>query len=159
MDEFAVQFTEVHWDKQDVPKSDGGTRIEYVVDELEAAKEKGQPVILVIYGREADGTQNAVDWRLLAMFFAGPSAVSANAGGFGLYGMNRLCPCWAEAPWKVNGPMILLINHKGKVVRRITSAHYKIDRLAKELQVLKELAARDQEKDSRSGGSEQGTGG
>ena len=100
-----------------------------------------------------EGNQNMRDWRLIAMFFAG-DALAPWANKFERYGMNRLCTCWAQAPWKARGPMIILFNHKGRPVKKITSAQYKMEKLAREMQVLIDLA----EKDRQSGRGAQESG-
>ncbi len=142
MEQFAVQFAEAHWDRAQVAKSDGGARTDVFVQELRDAAAEGKPVLLVVYSREADGTQNAADWRLLVTFFGAAGPVSENAAGFVKLGMNRGCGCWKVSPWKVSGPMIVLFDHEGRAVKKITSAHYKSSQLAEDLAALRAAADR-----------------
>lgn len=143
MEKFAVQFQEVHWDKEEVPTGDGGVKTNNYVPELRAAEEEGKPVILIVYSREENGEQSVADWRLFQMFFAEKGPLADAAANFVCLGMNRLCPCWKVSKWRASGPMILLFNHKGKSVRSISSPQYSRDRLLQELQALRDLAARD----------------
>jgi hypothetical protein len=159
MDNFPVKFTDAHWDQEVVKKSDGGTKTVYFVQELRDAAAAGRPVILVIFGQQDDGTMNSVDFRLVQMFFGTAGPLTEIASGFTTIAMNRLCPCWSKAPWRPSGPMIVLYNHKGKIVKQITSAQYKVDQLCRELQALQELANRAANEKESESGEEQSSGG
>lgn len=142
MDQFAVQFAEAHWDKADVPKTGGGTKTDVFVQELRDAAAEGKPAILIVYSREEDGKQNAADWRLLVTFFGAAGPVSESAAGFVKLGMNRKCGCWKVSPWKLTSAMIVLFDHRGEAVKKITSAQYKASALAADLAALQAAADR-----------------
>ena len=146
MDDFAVKFDEIHWDRADRPVPGGGHRKVAFVEELDRTAEEGQPAVVVLYDRRDDGVQNMQDWRLLSIFFADESEISSVVNEkFARFGMNRRCGCWAVSRFRSNQPMILLFNHQGKLVRQISSAQYDKKRLLRELDALHQLAERDRD--------------
>ncbi len=159
MKDFKVQFAEVHWDKTEERTKGGGTKVEYFVQELEQAKRDCKPVVLVLYSRTEGQDMTAEEWNLISKFFEAETELSAlaNDGSFALYGMNRACGCWKDAPMRADRPMIILFDHKGNVAQRITSDKYPFEKLVKELKGLQQKAIRDCGNRGSAGGV-QGTG-